>query len=410
MAKSGRIATAARPCAAALSFDSAQAILAGYARPLGVETVPLTEAAGCVLAAPVIADIDSPWCDVAAMDGYAVRTADLCGDTLLRAVGSNFAGVADGGAIEAGEAMRVMTGAPLPRGADRVVMIEHCRAARRLVRVGAAAGERPHVRLRASDFPRGEVLLAAGRRLTPGALVTAAAADVPSVIIWRRPRIGIVATGDEIAAPGSARGRPGAIPDSLSIALAAFCGQWGAVVAATSRVADDPAAIRRSIETMQRDVDVIVLAGGASRGDRDHCRETLKRLGLEVALADLAIKPGKPLWFGRLGGAQVLGLPGNPTAALTVARLFLAPLLAGLGGHGADSALRWEMLRAAEPIAANGPREAFLCATDSQGGFRLLDRQEASGQARLGEATLLVRREANAAAAVPGALLPALVV
>lgn len=410
MARPGRAADTARPCAAKLSFDRAQAILAGYARPLGVETVPLTEAAGRVLAAPIVAELDSPRCDVAAMDGYAVRTADLRGETLLRAVGICFAGCADGGVIGAGEAMRVMTGAPLPQGADRVVMIEHCQAAQRLVRVGAAAGERSHVRPRASDFARGEMLLAAGRRLTPGALVTAAAADAASVTAWRRPRIGIVATGDEIAAPGSARGYPGAIPDSLSIALAAFCGQWYGVVVATSRVADDPAAIHRSIQAMRRDVDVIVLAGGASRGDRDHCRETLCQLGLEIAFADLAIKPGKPLWFGKLGETQLLGLPGNPTAALTVARLFLAPLLAGLGGQGTDTALRWQMLQAAEPIAANGPREAFLCATGSHGQFRLLDRQEASGQARLGEATLLVRREANAPAAAPGALLPALAI
>lgn len=399
---------AASGCAATLDFDAAQAILAAHALPLGSEHVPLAAAAGRLLAAPVVARIDSPRRACAAMDGYALRTADLVSGAPLRVTGARYAGAGDAGAIAPGEAMRVMTGAPLPAGADRVVMIERCEAAGDRLRAVPHPGERPHVRPRASDFACGTHLLERGARLDPFALVAAAAADVGAVTVWRRPRVRIVATGDEIAAPGSATAAPHLIPDSLSLALGAFCAQWGAAEVQRVRIPDDPAAIRSAALAALGDSDVLVLAGGAARGDRDHCRGALHALGLELAFADLAIKPGKPVWFGRLGALAILGLPGNPTAALTVARLFLAPLLAGLGGSLPASALRWTMRPAASPVAANGPRGAFLCASDADGSVHVPDRQEASGQALLARADMLVRRPPNAPALDPGMPVPAL--
>ena len=395
-------------CAATLDFDTAQAILAAHALPLGTEHLPLDAAAGRLLAAPVIARIDAPRRDCAAMDGYALRTADLLSGTPLRVTGTRYAGGEETGAIGPGDAIRVMTGAPLPEGADRVVMIERCDMTGDRLYATPYPGERAHVRPRASDFACGTPLLQSGARLDPFALVTAAAADVAAVTVWRRPRVRIVATGDEIAAPGSARTALHLIPDSLSLALAAFCNQWGAADIGRMRVPDDPAAIRSAALTALGDSDVLVLAGGAARGDRDHCRSALQPLGLDLAFADLAFNPGKPVWFGQLGALAVLGLPGNPTAALTVARLFLAPLLAGLGARAPASALRWRMRKVAAPVAANGPREAFLCASEENDLARVVDRQEASGQALLAHADLLVRRVANSPSIDAGTPVPTL--
>lgn len=395
-------------CAATLDFDAAQAILAAHALPLGSEVVALADAAGRVLAERVVARIAAPRWDCAAMDGYAVRSVDLASDLPLRVVGTRHAGAVPCGAIAAGEAMRVMTGAPLPEGADRVVMIERSHGCGTQLRLSPHDTDRPHVRREGEDFAAGTPILPRGALLDPGALVAAAAADAGEVQVWRRPRVRLLATGDELAAPGTAITRTNAIPDSLSIALAAFAGNWGADIVATERAADDPVAIRAAARVALVDADVLVIAGGASRGDRDHCRAALAALGLEIGFADIAIKPGKPVWFGRLGSLAVLGLPGNPTAALTVARLFLAPLLAGLGGRQPSDALDWEMRPLAAPVAANGGREAFLCAARAEDGVRLLDRQLASGQAILAQTRILLRRPAYAPALPIGAPVPVL--
>lgn len=395
-------------CAATLDFHAAQAILAAHALPLGSETVQLGDAAGRVLAEPVVARIAAPRWDCAAMDGYAVRTADLASELPLRVVGTRHAGAAPGGWIAPGEAMRVMTGAPLPEGADRVVMIERSHGSGAQVRLAQHHTDGPHVRRQGEDFAAGMPILARGSLLDPGALVAAAAADAGAVQVWRRPRVRLLATGDEIAAPGTAAARAHAIPDSLSIALAAFGRNWGGEIVAAERAADDPAALRAAARAALTDADVLVIAGGASRGDRDHCRAALGAMGLELVFADIAIKPGKPVWFGRLGSIAVLGLPGNPTAALTVARLFLAPLLAGLGGRQVCDVFDWEMRPLAAPVAGNGDREAFLCAARERDGIRLLDRQSASGQVMLAQARFLLRRPAHAPALSAGTPVPIL--
>ncbi|HSX55922.1 MAG TPA: molybdopterin-binding protein, partial [Sphingomonas sp.] len=302
----------------------------------------------------------------------------------------------------------VMTGAPLPQGADRVVMVERSRVVGDGVYLEPHDGERSHVRRRGEDFAVGSVVVPRGTLLGPGALVAAAAADVGEVRVWRRPRVRLLATGDEIAAPGTATALPHTIPDSLSIALAAVARNWGAEIVATDRATDDSAAIRAAARRALSDVDLLIIAGGASRGDRDQCRAALAAMGMDLAFADVAIKPGKPVWFGRLGRLAVLGLPGNPTAALTVARLFLAPLLAGLGGRQPNDVMCWETRPLAAPVAANGDREAFLCGVPTQGAVGLLERQSASGQAILAQARYLLRRPAHAPMLGAGARVPVL--
>lgn len=394
-------------CAASIDFDNALAILAAHARPLGKESVPLHDTGGRYLAAPVLARIDAPRRDCAAMDGYAVRDADLKNGTIvLRSRGTSYADGGEPGEISTGETWRVMTGAPLPHGADRVVMIEHCRHRRDLVVLDAPPLGKPHVRKAGSDFAEGDELLAAGTKMTAARLVVAAAADRSEVEIWRAPRVLLVATGDEIVAPGCASRMPNAIPDSLSVAIEQICVLTGADVVARLRLPDNEQAIAEAQQ--EAFADVVVVIGGASRGDRDFGRSAFASLGLEIAFADVAIKPGKPVWYGRLGQTHVLGLPGNPTAAFTVASLFLAPLIASLSGGKISDALQWQLRHATRPIPPNGPREAFLCASLSYEGAAICDRQDASGQAMLGLADCLVRRPANAPAADVGDLVPVL--
>lgn len=394
-------------CAASIDFDGALAILAAHAHPLGKESVSLADAGGRRLAAPVIARIDSPRRNCAAMDGYAVRDADLKGGTIfLRSRGTSYAGGAEPGAIFAGETWRVMTGAPLPGCSDRVVMIEHCKHRGEHVVLDTPPLGKPHVRKAGSDFLAGDELLAAGTSMTAAKLVVAAAADHSEVEVWRRPRVLPVATGDEIFAPGCASRMPNAIPDSLSLAAEQLCASAGADVVTSLRLPDNERAIADALERAA--ADVVVVIGGASRGDRDFGRSSFASLGLEIAFADVAIKPGKPVWYGRLGQTHVLGLPGNPTAAFTIASLFLAPLIASLSGGKVSDALPWQLRHATRPIPANGPREAFLCASLSYEGAAICDRQDASGQATLALADCLVRRSADAPATNEGELVPVL--
>lgn len=394
-------------CAASIAFDETLAILAAHTRPLGKESISLSDAGGRYLAAPVVARIDAPRRDCAAMDGYAVRDADLeRGTALLRSIGTSYAGGAEPGAISPGETWRVMTGAPLPHGTGRVVMIEHCRQHGDIVVLDDPPHGKLHVRKAGSDFLVGDELLAAGTRMTPARLVVAAAADLGDLHVWRRPRILLVATGDEILSPGCAARTTNAIPDSLSTAIEQFCQSAGAEVVARLRLPDNERAIAQAQEATA--ADLVVLIGGASRGDRDFGRSAFASLGLDVAFADVAMKPGKPVWYGRVKQTHILGLPGNPTAALTVARLFLAPLIASLSGGATTDALPWQLRQATRPIPANGPSEAFLRGSLCYRGAAICDRQDASGQAALALADCLVRRSANAPAVNVGELVSVL--
>jgi len=399
--------SAVAECAASIDFDTALAILAVHAKPLDAALVSLADAGHCYLAAPVYARLDSPRRDCAAMDGYAVRDQDLTDNAVaLRAIGTSYAGGEDPGEIGRGEAMRVMTGAPLPRGTDRVVMIEYCRASATGVRIEHAPRGKAHIRRRGSDFASGQLLIPAGTKITPAAALTAAAANHHELTVSRRPRVALLATGDEIVAPGSAADETFGIPDSLTAAMDLLCHSIGATVTSNARLPDDPDAIANATELTT--ADIIVVLGGASRGDRDFGRAAFRQAGFKIAFADVAIKPGKPVWYGKHGATHILGLPGNPTAALTAARLFLAPLIPCLLGGRVKDALSWQLIPAAAAIAANGPREAFLCATTSYEGVVVGDRQEASGQARLARTDALVRRPAHGFPILPGTLVPTL--
>ena len=370
-----------------ISFDEAVRRVAAAARPIGRESVPIAEAAGRVLAAPVAAMIDAPPADCSAMDGYAVRDSDLPGP--LRLVGESFAGDGFGGALEPGTCVRIFTGAPVPAGADRVVMQEVAARDGDAVTFAGLPGPARHIRRRGSDFRAGEILLEAGRRLDPKALVAAAGADLAEVEAWRRPAVRVLATGDELAAPGEARGRAGAIPESLSCGVIALAEQWGAHSLGSRRLADDLPAMEQAAGEALEQADLVVVTGGASVGEKDYARTMFEPHGLELIFSKVAIKPGKPVWLGRAGARLVLGLPGNPTSALVTARLLLAPLVAGLAGR--VGALEWRSLPLAAPLPACGDRETFHRARLVGGGAAPLASQDSGAQKALAEADLLVR-------------------
>ena len=389
-----------------ISFDQAQALLVAAAKPLARERVPLTRAAGRVLADPVLARFDAPAADVSMMDGYAVRQADLPGT--LTIVGESFPGAGCGREVRAGEAVRIFTGGPVPPGADRVIMQEAAQRERDVVRIEASGDTPRFVRTAGSDFRTGEVLLAAGTRLRPRALVAAAAADCGQVEVWRRPRVAVLGTGDELAEPGSARSRPGSVPDSITIALAAYVGELGGEVVTRRLAPDDPARIGAEVAEALAAADVLVVAGGASVGEKDYARSVLADAGLEPIFTKVAMKPGKPVWFGRVGERLVLGLPGNPSSAMITARLFLAPLLAGLGGAEPAEALRWREAALAEPLPECGDRETFVRGRWSGGCVAAFGNQDSGAQHVLAQAELLIRRPAGAPALGAGARVPVL--
>jgi molybdopterin molybdotransferase len=384
-----------------IGFDEAAALVAKVATPLGSEKVALEDARGRVLAAPVVAQVDAPPADVSAMDGYAVRNADLPGRLTL--VGESFPGGGHDAPLEPGQCVRIFTGAPVPQGADRVVIQEDVR------REGdAACFEKPgparHIRRRGSDFVRSNVLLEPGRVIDPRALIAAAGADLAEVEVWRRPKLVIIGTGDELAAPGSARATPGAIPESVSLGVAALAEDWGAEVVARKRLRDDLPALEEEAARALAMADVVVVTGGASVGERDYAKAMFAPAGLDLIFSSVAIKPGKPVWLGRAGRALVMGLPGNPNSALVTAHLLLAPLLAGLTGRPAVLRRRWAPL--AGPLVATGDRETFyrsITVPDER--VRTLANQESGAQSTLAAADCLIRRHAGAPAAVPGELV-----
>jgi molybdopterin molybdotransferase len=376
-----------------ISFDEALAIIASAARPLGTEAVTLAAAAGRVLSEPVIAAIDSPRSDVSAMDGYAVYGADLSEYPVsLRIVGESFPGRVSDGKLDPGTCVRLFTGAPLPAGADRIVIQEQVRREGDTANIDSDPGPATWVRQRGKDFRSGDEILPAGRRLDPSALIAAAGADAAEVRVFERPRLALIGTGDELVEPGRARASTLAVPDSASLGVAALAEQWGAQVVGHRRAPDDLEQLRAAADEAVASAGVIVVIGGASVGERDFAKAMFEQLGLEMLFSRVSMRPGKPAWFGRVGEKLVLGLPGNPTSALVTARLLLAPLLAAMQGRPADQALAWEPARLATPLRECDQRETFHRAVLSAGDVSPVGFQESHAQKALAEADALLRQ------------------
>ncbi len=386
-----------------IAFDEALARVIAVAQPLGVETVPFAQASGRVLAEAVTARFAMPRTDVSAMDGYAVREAEL-GDLpfSLPVAGEAAAGSPPGQTLPNHSAFRIFTGAPVPEGADRVIVQENTERDDDRVTFLRPHGAGRNIRLAGSDFLAGEVLVPAGVRLGWRALTTAAAADRGELVVYRHPRVVILATGDELAAPGQAYQTPGAIPESVSPGIAAFVTGHGGCVLRAQRLPDTPDVMADAAERALADADLVIMVGGASVGERDYSRFVFGAAP-DYVFPKVAIKPGKPVWLAKTGGRLVMGLPGNPTSALVTARLFLAPVLVGLGGGDSASAVVFETGLCADPLPACGDRETFLRARWTADGLLLADSQDSGSQRSLAASDALIRRPPGAPAQSAGA-------
>jgi molybdopterin molybdotransferase len=342
-----------------LAVEDARArMLDGIVRP-PAQTVSLADALGRVLAQPIVASRPQPPFAASAMDGWAIRRADYAPGKAFAVVGESAAGRAWPRAVQADQAVRIFTGAPVPAGADLVIPQEEAVREGDAVRFEAGPAPRAHVRPAGGDFQAGDRLLSDGQVVDAWRLSLIAAAGLAEVVVAHRPRVAILATGDELVPPGHAP-RPDQIFESGSYALAALIHGWGGEAFRLTASADDMAAIAAALSHEgAAEADLIVTIGGASVGDHDLVKPALRTRGLALAVETIALRPGKPTWFGRLASGQpVLGLPGNPASAMVAAELFLKPLLATL--TGADPAIRLIPARLAAPLPATGPREHWM--------------------------------------------------
>lgn len=392
-----------------IGVAEARQITLDWARPLGIERVDLRLARGRTLREAIVADRAHPPFQASAMDGYALRAQDTPGP--LKLVGEAGAGRALARPIAAGECARIFTGAPLPAGADAVLIQED--AVRDGDSIGAPEIERSrHVRAMGVDFSVGQRLLAPGRILDAPTIALAAAAGRASLAVAQVPRVAILSGGDEIVPPGQ-EPAPDQIFDSMSYGIAALAETWGAQATTTQPLTDQQRGIAAAVGDALGGHDLIVLVGGASVGDHDHARPALRGLGADILFEKVSLRPGKPTWFARLGDKAVLGLPGNPASAFVCARLFLRPLLDALCGRDPQDSIRAMQTRTKHALATNGPRETYLRAhTDIDGDGKLwadaAGNQDSSLLSVLASANALLRRPPNAETAAAGTLVETL--
>ena len=393
-----------------MSVEAARERMLGLVSPMATEMAPIGEALGRALAAPVLATRAQPPFPASAMDGWAVRRADA--GAPRRIVGESAAGRGFTGELAPGEAVRIFTGAPVPAGADLVIVQEEARVedGRLIVSAPAApeAQSQTWIRPAGMDFAAGDRLLESGVVLDPWRLALAAASGAAQLAVRRRPRVAVLATGEEVVPPGAAPG-PFQIFESGSSALASLTRLWGAEAILLPIAGDDEAAIADAAQGAR--ADLLITLGGASVGDHDLVKPALRRLGLELAVESVALRPGKPTWAGRLAdGGVVLGLPGNPASAMVCAELFLRPVLRRL--LDLEPRLPMVMARLQVALPANGPREHWMRAELSDAdGVRLVrpfGEQDSSLVGIFARADALVRRPVKAPAAEVGELVEVL--
>jgi molybdopterin molybdotransferase len=383
-------------------------VLASASPPMETEMVTVENALGRTLARDLHALRTQPPFANSAMDGYALRGADTASVPVrLMVIGESAAGRAFNGAVGANQAVRIFTGAPMPKGADSVLVQENASRDGDFLIVKDSETPGRHVRDAGIDFIEGELLLSAGRRLTPRDLALAAAANHPAVAVRRRPRVAVLATGDELVPPGQAIG-PAQIVASNNYAIAAIVAESGGVPIDLGIAADELDALARCFRRAhETEADVLVTMGGASVGDYDLVQQALIDSGLSLGFWRIAMRPGKPLMQGRLGAMRVLGLPGNPVSAIVCAMLFVAPLLRALVGDPAAGADLSEPAVLGADVAANDIRQDYLRAalTRSADGALVaapLPSQDSSLVKLLANAQCLVVRAPNAPAANRG--------
>ena len=389
------------------------AVVQALVRPLPARRLLLAEAEGCVLAESVRTRHALPPFDSSAMDGYAVRAVDVCdGDhtqpVVLRVIGCAPAGRPTDAVVGPGEAVRILTGGPLPAGADAVVPVEATDGGRVVVRVHGAAGPGRHVRRAGEDLALHDLVLAEGWVIGPGQAAAAAGAGYADLLVVPRPRIAIISTGDELVEAGHPL-NPGQLPDSNLVGLAAQVRLAGGVTSVTARCGDDAPALRRLLHAAARSADLIVTTGGVSAGEEnDVVKAALS--GSSVRFATVAVQPGAPQAAGWVDGVPFLGLPGNPVAALVSFAVFIRPVVQTLRGLIVESG--GSLVELAAPVQPHREKTRFVTARWAELGDRRVavpdGRQGSHLVAGLADTDLLLEIAPGEEVVPAGKLVPAL--
>jgi len=392
-----------------ISVAEARARILEQLSPVGAESVSLADAAGRVLADAVMARRTQPPAAVSAMDGYAVRAADVASaPATLTQIGAVAAGGAFTGKIGPGQCVRIFTGAPLPAGADAIVIQENVAADGKKITVRETAKTGAFVRRAGLDFRAGDILLRGGTRLNPAHVGLAAAMNAPWLNVRRRPRVALISTGDELVRPGEPIGES-QIVSSNALALAGLIRAAGGEAIDLGIARDERASLLQLFDAA-KGADLLVTLGGASVGEHDLVQKVLAERGLALDFWKIAMRPGKPLMFGRIGELPLLGLPGNPVSSLVCGVLFLMPAIRKLTGQSPDER-PWPMARLGRDLDANDSREDYLRATlafdaDGVAVATPFNRQDSSMLSKIAEADALVIRPPHAPAAKAGEMAP----
>lgn len=374
-----------------ITVEQALIDLFALVSPLDAETVALRDANGRVLAMDVAATRDQPPFAASAMDGYAVLGASCAAGKTFAVVGEAAAGHRWDGATLPDQAVRIFTGAPLPKGTDHVIIQENVTRNGDLITLDDSANDQPFVRPAGADFKKGDLIKAA-RILRPSDIALLAAMNIPTVQVTRRPQIAIIATGDELVQPGEVP-RDDQIIASNSYGLAALMADLGAEPRLLPIARDNVSSLELAFD-LAADADLIVTIGGASVGDHDLVASVAQHKGMEQAFYKVAMRPGKPLMAGKLGKSAMIGLPGNPVSAMVCGHIFLAPVIRKMQGLDATPAKRTTS-RLASAIGPNGPREHYMRARLDADGVTIFDRQDSALLTVLADANCLAVRPAG---------------
>lgn len=378
-----------------LSESDALALVLAAMKPGRAEALPLLNALGRCAAEPVLATVPLPGFDNSMMDGYAVHAGETAAGSLLKVAGEQPAGRDLGLHCAAGQAIRIFTGAPMPSGADAVIMQEDVERLGEDIRIQEPVVPGENVRRKGADLGRGQVVLRAGERLTPGRLGVLASQGLVQVKVHSLPRVAVMSTGDELVPPGLGQElAAGQIYNSNGCMLQALVKECGVAEPQAFHCADDRAATRGMLQQLLAEHDVLVLSGGVSVGDHDHIRPALQDLGMQPDLWRVKVKPGKPFLFAQAQGKYVFGLPGNPVSSYVTFQLFVRPALQRLAGAGAEEvAPRRFLATSATALVNDGDRPHYLRGVYKDGVFAVKGLQQSHALFALSQANALLRLE-----------------
>ncbi len=374
-----------------ISVEDALAHLFDLVTPLAAETVPLRAGSGRVLARAVTATRDQPPFAASAMDGYAVRSADVAPHARFTVIGEAAAGHRFDGGVGPGQAVRIFTGAPMPKDTDRVIIQEDVTVSGHVITLGGTVDKGPYVRPAAADFGAGSKV-EAPRLLHPHDIALLAAMNVAELPVTRRPDIAIIATGDELVMPGEDPG-PDQIIASNSFGLAALVEAHGAL-ARLLPIARDSAGSLETAFDLAKGADLIITIGGASVGDHDLVGQVAESIGMQRSFYKIAMRPGKPLMAGRIGASVMVGLPGNPVSAVVCGHVFILPMMRAMLGLGAAPTPNFNA-RLGVDLPANGPRTHYMRAILSGGIATPATSQDSALLGVLAQSDILLIRPAN---------------